>query len=190
MFEQNFRNNIIKPIAKIYPFIDKSKFIFCMDCARKNIWRKEIYPDYKLNRDLKDKSKDKFNISKVFKYAYEIIIPNFCEEYGSHKILCNCAEGDDVIAVLTKYILSNNENNKVIIISCDKDMVQLYSDRVNIITVDGTVRNPKLELESELKKSIDIDINANDFLLFKILIGDIADNIPNIKPRNWSTKSF
>lgn len=182
MFEQNFRNNIYKPITKIYPFVDKSKFIFCMDCARKNIWRKEIYPEYKMNRDLKDKSKDKFNISKVFKYAYDIIIPNYCEEFGAHKILCNCAEGDDIIAVLTKYLLSKNDNNKIIIISCDRDMVQLCSDRVNIITADGSVKSPKEELEKELKKQISENITANDFLLYKILIGDPADNIPNIKP--------
>lgn len=190
MFEQNLRNNIIRPVQMIYPIIDRSKFIFCMDCARKNIWRREFYPEYKLNRDLKDKTKDKFNVERVFKYAYNIILPNFCEEYGAHKLLCQCAEGDDIIAVLTKYFLEQNIDDKIIIISCDKDMVQLSSDRVTIITADGMIRNPKLELESKLKKTINQDITASDFLLFKILIGDTADNIPNVKPGIGPKKAF
>jgi 5'-3' exonuclease len=180
IFDETLRYSILNPIRKTTPFIDKSKFIFCMDCPRKNIWRRDFYPEYKLTRDLKDNSKDKFNISRMFKYAYEILLPNICEDFSATKVMCGCAEGDDVIAVLTKYFLDNT-NEDIVIISCDKDMVQLYRDRVSIITVEGNTRDPKTELESKLKIKIDNDITAGDFLLFKILIGDSADNIPNIK---------
>lgn len=151
-----------------------------MDCARKNIWRREIYPEYKLQRDIKDHSRDKFNLNRIFKHAYDIILPTICEEFKAQRVLCNCAEGDDVIAVLTEHFL-NETNDNVVIISCDKDMIQLYGDRVKILNIEGEVREPKEELEKAIKQPIDKDITATDYLLFKILIGDTADGIPNIK---------
>jgi 5'-3' exonuclease len=119
----------------------------------------------------------------MFKYAYDIILPTICEEYKAKKISSHSAEGDDVIAVLTKYFIETTKDD-VIIISCDKDMVQLCSERVLLVTADGTIREPKLELEHALKIKFDnsLEITAKDFLLFKILIGDSADNIPNVKP--------
>lgn len=183
LFEQRFKNCIERPIQKLIPFIDKSKYIFCLDCPRKNIWRRDIYPPYKIQRDTKNTSKDKFNISSSFQYAYSKIIPDLCAEWGSNILKCNYAEGDDCIAIATKYILFKNKFNRVIIISCDKDMVQLHSDRTTIITSEGLIRKPKDELEHAIKEKIKEDISASDFLLWKIILGDKSDNIPNIKER-------
>lgn len=169
MFQKNFESNVIRPAKNIFPIVDISKFIFCMDCNRKNIWRRQIYPEYKLNRDLHDDSKDKFDIGRVFKYAYDYVIPAFCDKYNANKLLCNCAEGDDIIAVAAKYF-TESDNSQIIIISCDRDMVQLYSDNVDIITVEGKIREPKLELQTLFKKKLDINITAKDFLLCKILM--------------------
>lgn len=191
MFNKNFQQNVLRPVRNIFPIIDPSKFIFCMDCPRKNIWRREVYPEYKLNRDTKDKSKDKFDIARVFKYAYDVVIPNFCDTYQAKKLVCNCAEGDDIIAVASKYFTEKNDKVKIVIISCDRDMVQLYSDRVDIITAEGQIRQPKLQMQSILKKSLDdIEITAKDFLLHKILLGDNADNIPMVKPGVGPKKAF
>ena len=172
--ERLIKYSITNPLQRHLPFIDKSKYIFCLDCPRKNIWRREIYPAYKLDRDLRSKDKDLFNVGKIFNYSYSYILPKICDEFKAMKIMCNCAEGDDVIAVLTKYFLDNTSND-VVIISCDKDMVQLWNDRVSIYTVEGTERIPCEELSKALKKPISPDVTAGDFLLFKILIGDTAD---------------
>ncbi|WP_413854048.1 hypothetical protein [Candidatus Ruminimicrobium bovinum] len=190
LFEQKFKRCIEKPIQSIIPFIDKSKYIFCLDCPRKNIWRRDFYPLYKIQRDMKDTSKDKFNIGPSFQYAYEKIIPDICDEWGSNILKCNYAEGDDCIAVATKYILFKNNFNKVIIISCDKDMVQLANDRTTIITSECLIRKPKTELEHAIKSKIKEDISANDFLLWKIILGDKSDGIPNIKPQVGNKKAF
>jgi 5'-3' exonuclease len=69
-------------------------------------------------------------------------------------------------------------------------MVQLHNDRVTIITVEGNIREPKAELEKTLKIKINDTITSNEFLLFKILIGDSADNIPNVKPGLGPKKAF
>jgi 5'-3' exonuclease len=190
IFERKFRNCIERPVSKLVPFINKSHYVFCLDCPRKNIWRRDFYPEYKIQRDVKDLSQDKFNIGKAFQYAYSKIIPDYCAEFGSNILKCEYAEGDDVIAIFTKFILNLNKFNKVIIVSCDKDMVQLHNNRTHIITSEGIIRNPKSEIEKAIKCKITEDVSADDFLLFKILLGDKADNIPNIKPGVGNKKAF
>lgn len=184
LLRDRFISKIENVVRNFAPFtFDKSNFIFTLDCPRKDIWRRNIYPEYKLSRDTADHSKDEFDIGKVFNYVYSLIIPNYCEETGSITIKCVCAESDDIIAVLTRRLLKENKNNYIIILSSDRDMVQLYDERVTILTAQNEFREPKKELETLTKTTIKEDINANDFLLFKILIGDGSDNIPPIKYR-------
>jgi 5'-3' exonuclease len=190
IFENKFRNAIERPIVNLVPFMDKSKFIFCIDCQRKNIWRRSFYPEYKIQRDTKDTSKDLYNVGKTFSYAYAKLIPDYCDEFGAHSLKCEIAEGDDLIAISTKYILDLNKFNKIIIVSSDKDMVQLHNKRTHITTSDCILRNPKTELEKAIKEKINEEITADDFLLFKILLGDGSDNIPNIKQGVGNKKAF
>lgn len=190
IFENKFRKCIENPVQKIIPFIDKSRFVFCLDCPRKNIWRRDLYPEYKIQRDTKDTTQDKFNISKAFQYAYSKIIPDYCDEFGANILKCDYAEGDDVIAIFTKYVLNKSKFNKIIIVSCDKDMVQLYNNRTNIITCEGIIRDPKTEIEKAIREKIDDEITAENFLLFKILLGDASDNIPNIKKGVGNKKAY
>ena len=184
LLRDKFVSRIENAIRSYAPFtFSNSNFIFTIDCPRKEIWRKELYPEYKLSRDTIDHSKDEFDIGKVFKYVYDIIIPSYCDETGSIIIKCTCAESDDIIAVLTRKLLEDDKNNFIVILSSDRDMVQLYNERVAILTIQNEAREPKKELQILTKTEIKDDISANDFLLFKILIGDSSDNIPPIKTR-------
>lgn len=187
-FENKFRNTLINAPMKVYPFIDKSKFILCMDCPRKEIWRTDIYPEYKVNRKYQV-SNFEFNVGKVFEYAYNYIIPKICDEFDIIKVQSKSAEGDDIIAVLAQKYVNNGKN--VIIVTGDRDMVQLASDKITIVTSDGTIRDPRTELETILKnKNINCEITANDFLLFKIIVGDNSDDIPNIKDGIGPKRAF
>ena len=187
-FENKFRNTLINAPMKIYPFIDKSKYIFCMDCPRKEIWRTDIYPEYKATRKYQI-SNFEFDVGKVFEYAYKYILPKICEEFDAITVQSKAAEGDDIIAVLANKYVSNGKN--VIIVTGDRDMVQLASDKVTIVTSDGTVREPRTEMETLLKnKNINCEITANDFLLFKILVGDPSDQIPNVKEGIGPKRAF
>ena len=150
------------------------------------------FKKYKLNRDVKDTSKDKFDIGKVFNYVRTYTIPKLVEKFNCLRISCPCAEGDDVIAVTTKYILDQNEQNKVVIISSDRDLIQLCQDRVTLMTLDGTIREPKLDMEKILKKKIpdDVEFTAKEFIMIKILTGDKSDNIPNIMSGIGPVKAY
>ena len=184
ILRDKFIARIENAIRSYSPFtFNKSNFIFTVDCPRKEIWRREIFPEYKLTRDTADHSKDEFNIGKVFKYVYDFIIPNYCEETGSIVVQSSYAESDDIIFVLTKKLLNDSKDNLIVILSSDRDMVQLYDERVSILTIQNEVREPKKELEALTKTEIKEDVDVNDFLLFKILIGDGSDNIPSVKHR-------
>jgi len=184
ILREKFIAKIESTVKKYSPFMfDRSNFIFTLDCPRKEIWRREIYPEYKLSRDMIDHSKDEFNIGKVFKYMYDVIIPGYCAENGAVTVKSVCAESDDIIAVLTKKLLSEDKDNFIIILSSDRDMVQLYDDRVVILTIQNEMRDPKKELQTLAKTEIREEVSAGDFLLFKILIGDSSDNIPSVKTR-------
>lgn len=173
---------------KIYPFIDKSKYIFCLDCPRKEIWRTDIYPEYKVNRKYQVDNFE-FDVGKVFEYAYKYILPKVCEQFDAIQVQSKSAEGDDIIAVLSQKYVNNGKN--VIIITGDRDMVQLASDKITIITSDGTRREPRTEMETLLKnKNINCEITANDFLLYKIIVGDSSDDIPNIKSGLGPKRAF
>ena len=192
IFEKCFISKIERTMINMTPFsFDRKNIIFTLDCPRKDIWRRQIFPEYKLPRDTSDHSKDLFNIGEVFKYAYNILIPNYCMEHDSKCISCICAESDDIIAILTKYLLKRNENNNVIILSSDRDMVQLHNDRTIIISSNNEIRDPKKEFMSMTKvKKLNSEISNTDFLLFKIIIGDKSDNIPSIKYRLGPKKAM
>jgi len=180
--KSGIKSSILNTINNVVPFFDKSKCIFALDCPRQDIWRRDIFPEYKLQRDNKDKSKDRYNIGQCFNYAYKYIIPKLCDEFNCISLKCGCAEGDDIIAVLSKY-LTTGTKNKCTIISADRDMVQLCDENISLVTIDGKIRSPKEDLEKlTLTKFKGREITAQDFLLFKILIGDPSDNIPNVKP--------
>ena len=177
-FEKKFKQSIINAAMKVFPVVDRSKCIFCMDCPRKEIWRSDIYPEYKASRNRLASTYD-FDMNKVFQYAYNYILPKVIDQFDAIKVQSKSAEGDDIIAVLTKKY--TNSGKKVVIISRDRDMVQLHDDNTTIITVDGTIRTPQQEMETLIKKNINSQITAKQFLLFKILVGDPSDDIPNVK---------
>lgn len=192
ILENNLENRLVNAATKVFPFIDKSNFILCEDCARKYIWRRILYPEYKLNRDIKDTSKDKFDIGKVFNYVRTYTLPKLVDKFNCLRVGCACAEGDDVIAVTTKYLLDQDDRNKVVIVSSDRDLIQLCQDRVTLVTIDGTIRDPRIDMEKLLNKKIpdDIEFTAKEFIMTKILTGDKSDNIPNIKPGIGINKAY
>lgn len=135
-----------------------------------NNWRKEIYPQYKMNRL---SSKEKYNID-----FEDYINPTINEivEVVENTLPYKCvrvfgAEGDDIIATLAK--LKSKEGEKVLILSEDKDFKQLLKyENVSLFK--------PIHKEYMTYNPIDIDSHKKELLLH-ILLGDKADNISNIK---------
>ena len=131
-------------------------------------FRKEIYPDYKANRqeppeDLKEQ------IYKIFNLVNKLNIPNLSIKHH---------EADDVIGTIaTKSMLE--EDKTVSIFSSDKDFMQLVNEKVTII------RPRKFSEDNEIldKKAVinKVGINPCQIIDYLALVGDTSDNIPGVK---------
>ena len=83
--------------------ISESNFILARDCPRKEIWRMELFPDYKTNRDAKHKTENPA-LLKIFRYTYKTIIPKLKKLYNIETLYVSNCEADDVVAITSKYL--------------------------------------------------------------------------------------
>jgi len=136
-------------------------FAVIFDSARKN-FRNEIYSEYKGNRsdtpedlipqfDYIRKSVNAFNLPSVELVNYE---------------------ADDLIATYVEHILS--EGGKVTIISSDKDLMQLYKNKVRIY---DPMKNKFINEEDVNKK---FGVGPESVVDVQALAGDSADNVPGV----------
>lgn len=157
-YKKTFENNL-KDLMKIYKVLPENVY-WIKDCPRENIWRLELYPEYKANREEKLNTFNK----EIFKYTYYSVIPKLIETYKFKELSYERMEADDIIYAFTKNL---KENEEAIIITNDNDFIQLLADNVRIYNLQG----------KELKTRIQ---NSKTYLHKKILIGDKSDNIPSI----------
>lgn len=132
--------------------------------------RYDIYKEYKSNRD-----KDFYNEqppSDPDLYIQKERVMLYCEELFIRQFQDDIIEADDSIAY---YISKIKEDEKVVILSNDRDLCQLIGERVgiyllnkrNIVTEDNYLRY--------------FDHHPSNLKLIKIISGDNSDNIKGIK---------
>jgi len=168
IFIEKYEKMYIESLKKLVgnKVFKDSVIIYCEDSPQKSIWRNELIKCYKGTRE--DHGK-KINIIPVFRYTYRTIIPKLLKENKNiHKILVNRMEGDDVIAVCSKYIRKKYPDKKVYVVSGDKDFYQLGY--------------PNLYFADYKKKDyLNLTRNqAKEELRLKIINGDCSDNIKPI----------
>jgi 5'-3' exonuclease len=180
IFKRRFNTCLWKRAKELAPFMKYDDIIFAKDCPKKYIWRNDFFKEYKLARKTADKSEQSFSYNGTFNYVFNTLIPEYVEN-GACMIECPSAEGDDVIAVLTKHI---KDEFNIIIIASDRDIMQLLDDHVRMITCKGD----ELSFESHFKKHWEkIDnrdqFTGKEFVLIKMIQGDPSDGIPHIHDR-------
>ena len=162
-FMQKYDDIFIKTIENLKKHfnIPWENIILGKDCARKNIWRNEIYQEYKSTREAAH-IKSGFDGRDVFYHTHSILIPKLIEKYGVKYLAASNAEADDVIAVCVKNLLDKTDH-KIYIVTSDSDYLQLSCPNVKIINL-------------KFKENTCLDSNKD--LWKKILTGDKSDNIP------------
>ena len=139
------------------------------DCKRSNIWRNDLFPNYKINR--KNTPEDGFMGGPFFKMVYD---NNLFYEAGVTSILEHPKlEADDVIAIAVKEFIKKYDNCTIYIITSDKDYLQLNSPNINLY-------NLKFQNIVDNKSSVK---DPEKDLMIKILMGDVSDNIPSVFPK-------
>lgn len=161
-YVKRLRENLLE-IMHMYS-IDWEEVVFAIDAPRSDVWRKQLLASYKESRSKESaRGKDMYG---VLKFARQTLIDDLCRQHGSKKCQHERAEADDIIAIMTKSYQTRGE--AVVILTSDKDMIQLRDKNVKIVDVQG----------SEIAAG-DTDQIALA-LLEHVLVGDKSDDIPSI----------
>ena len=173
-FVEKFRKTFIENVEKIPKGLKLGKgtkynIIVGRDCKRADIWRNELFPNYKAHRA--NGPEDGFMGGPFFKMAYEeeLFIKGGARAIIKHPKL----EADDCIALSVKHLLNTVEDLEIYIITSDKDYLQLASDKVHLFNL----AYKDLTQQKSCHKNPDCD------LFCKILTGDPSDNIPSVFPK-------
>lgn len=194
---------VLCALRTIGNILQKKDFNFCVACYdgyNSGVLRYNIYNDYKANRDKHyelasgvsdyDKAINDY-VKKVLKYnksnkkevkrietddelfqRQREILQNILENLFVRQFIYDEVEGDDLIAY---YVLHKKSNEKIVIVSGDRDLTQLIND-------DVCQYIPSLKKFVSPKNSIEeLGITHENTLLKKILCGDSSDNIKGIK---------
>jgi 5'-3' exonuclease len=173
-FVEKFKSTFVEKVAEIPKKLginvkkDKTKVTIYVarDCPRRDIWRMNLFPKYKANRNY-----DGFQGGPFFQMAYD---EQLFEKGGAVKVFRHPKlEADDCIALAVRKYTDTNPDLRCIIMGSDQDYLQLVSDRVNIF-------NLKYKNIAE-GKTASYDAKRNLFI--KIVMGDTSDNIPACFPK-------
>jgi 5'-3' exonuclease len=169
-FKKTHLDNLINMPKKLkIPKGVKPILIVGRDCKRENIWRNELFPQYKANRA--NGSEDGFMGGPFFKMAYEegLFIKGGAKAILKHPKL----EADDCIAISVKHLINRYPQCHIYIITSDKDYLQLNAHNVDLYNL--TYKN--------IAESNSSTGNSKDDLEIKIIMGDSSDNIPSAFPK-------
>lgn len=150
-----FTSMLIKLINDFRP----SKCAMVFDAKGKN-FRHDLYPEYKAHRP--PAPEDLVSQLPLVRKAAEVLNFKIFEQEG--------VEADDVIATLATKL--SKEGEKIVIVSSDKDLMQLVSD--NVIMYDP-IKSKYIDSVAVFEKFGVEPQKVRDALT---LIGDSSDNIP------------
>ena len=129
-------------------------------CDSSNVWRRTAFPNYKAGRK-ENRAKSEHDWEFIFDVLAKI--KKEIKDFLPYKVVAvESTEADDIIATLCK-----RTNEKVLILSGDKDFIQLHNDRIK-------------QYNPVLNKFVGKDENPIIYIREHILKGDRSDGIPNV----------
>lgn len=163
--EDLFRHTILNTL-RMYRNKFKGQYgelVICGD-GRKN-WRREVFPNYKFKRG-KSKSASDVDWDELYRILY-LVFDELGENFPYKTVLVEECEADDVIATLSQSTQEFGNNEPIMIVSADKDFVQLQ-------------KYDNVRQYSPMKKQFIIEKNPRKQLLELVLRGDASDGVPNV----------
>jgi 5'-3' exonuclease len=159
------------------------------DGAGSSINRKNLLPEYKSGRNLVRITNwdvfDSLEEEHDSKVNQTVRLIHYLKCLPVKTVSMNKVEADDIIAYLSD-ILSIKHGSKVFIVSNDQDFIQLVNNKI-------TVYRPA-EKEFYTKEMIksNYGVLAENFILYKTLLGDNSDKVEGIKGlgKKGVTKKF
>ena len=157
-------NAVLGFIKMIQKLINENgpKYLAVAFDSKGPVFRHDLYKEYKANRPpMPDDLREQLPFIKKFVAASNILM---LEQAG--------VEADDILASIAKKYAAIG--HKVVIVSGDKDLLQLVDDNV---TMFDPMKN-KIMDRAEVEKKY--GVRPDQLLDFFALVGDSADNIPGV----------
>lgn len=134
-------------------------------CLEGRSWRKDYFPEYKASRKIKrDENKERHD--QIFEFIAKLT-DDIRIHFPYQVIRTNGAEADDVIATLVHNTQEFGQYEPVMIVSGDKDFVQLQKYK-------------NVKQYSPITKKFLVEKDPDRFIKEHILTGDSTDGVPNI----------
>lgn len=148
-------------------------------CDGRKYWRKEYFEHYKASRK-KNRDASDLDWKLIFDTLSEMR-QDLADNFPYRVVHVDRAEADDIIAVLTEWVQTNDliveglmeEPQKVLILSSDKDFKQLQLAPFSSGNVRQWAPMQKKYITASKKEIM-------DFTIEHIVKGDAGDGIPNI----------
>ena len=168
----------LRSIAAVIRKHKPTRCVIVFDGKGGSVRRKQMYPNYKANRA----NKTAFNRYKEFA-SIQDEQQSMKRQYGRMIQYLQCLpittlaidniEADDAIAYIANEIFTEQEN-KVTIVSTDRDFLQLVNNRISV----WSPIKKKMYTPNVMREEFGID--AKNYLLYRALTGDKSDNIPGV----------
>ncbi len=167
----------LKSVGYAIKMLRPTRCIIVFDGKGGSTRRRKLYPEYKAKRRTK-----KIRLNRVNDYEnmdderHSMMMQlSRCVEYLETLpvsiLSVDSVEADDVIAYIAKQLLPKS---KSIIMSTDKDFLQLVSDRISVWSpTKKKLYNPELVKE-------EYGVTPNNLLMCRIFDGDQSDNIKGV----------
>ncbi len=165
IYLDSVRKSVVRVLARIHKKFkgQYGDMVLCYD--DKNYWRREIFPFYKKNRK-QERESSKYDWDQVFS-VLNILRDEIKEHFPYQVIQVEGAEADDVIAALVAIESYSSTPEETLILSADKDFIQLH--KYPFVSQYDPIRNRDIVHE-----------NPVQYLQEHIIKGDRSDGIPNI----------
>lgn len=158
-----FFSMVLKIISDLAP----THLVVCFDRPAPT-FRKQMYVGYQATRP---KMEDE--LSNQFKIIHEIL-----EKINVSIFELDGFEADDLIGTLSKQAVSDFNFDQVIILTGDRDMLQLVNHKVFILAPITGVTKMILFDEEKVKEKYGLE--PHQFVDYKSLVGDSSDNYPGV----------
>jgi hypothetical protein len=174
--EEDFLRHIILNSLRMYNLKYREKYGKMVIACDGGSWRKDYYPQYKAARR-KNREESSMDWKEIF-HILNNVKAEIIEHLPYTVVQTDKAEADDVIAALVKTTQEFGNYEPVMIISADKDFIQLQ-------------RYDNVSQWSPMTKKLISDKNPERYLMEHVLKGDSGDGVPNVlSPDNTFTDSI
>lgn len=173
-------SGFLRSLGSYITTIRPTRVILVFDGKGSSTNKKYIYPEYKANRGITritnwDIFENQAQESEAITNQIVRLI-DYLKCLPVDLVSVDKVEADDVIGYLT-----NKFDNEVVIVSTDRDYLQLVSNKV-------TVYSPRKKTFYDQTVVLkEYGVHPQNFLNQKVVIGDKGDNVPGVKGVSYKT---